>query len=180
LIPELVAEYRLKPVGQLGTVSCRPWSHAGKFLLLGDAAHAIAPFHGQGMNAAFEDCSELDALIAEERGDWPRVFARFEAERLANTRAIAEMALENYQEMRDDVRDPRFELKAKVAFELERRHPGRFIPRYAMVMFHPEIGYAEAQRRGRVQAAILDRLTAGAGRLDEIDFEEAARLVGAL
>jgi kynurenine 3-monooxygenase len=177
LIPDVAAEYAARPVGRLGTVTCRPWSHAGRILLLGDAAHAIVPFHGQGMNAAFEDCLEIDRLTAAHAGDWPTVLAQFEHNRVDDARAIAAMALENYREMRADVRDPRFELRAAASFELERRFPGRFIPRYAMVMFHPEIAYAEAERRGRAQAAILDALTAGARTLDDVDFERAPALL---
>jgi kynurenine 3-monooxygenase len=148
---------------------------------VGDAAHAIVPFHGQGMNAAFEDCVELDELVGAHRTsaghDWPAIFAAFEAARAPNARAIAEMALENYREMRDEVRDPKFRLRAELSFELERRFPGRFIPRYSMVMFHPEISYAEAQRRGLAQARILHDLTATAGRLADVDFGLAATLV---
>ena len=160
LLPDLEREYASRPVGTLGTVRCDPWSHAATgnrhALLVGDAAHAIVPFHGQGMNAAFEDCACLDRLLGEIGPDWPGVIARFEAERRDNSTAIAAMALENYAEMRDGVRDPAFERRARLAFELERRFPGRFIPRYSMVMFHPEIAYAEAERRGRIQAGILD------------------------
>jgi kynurenine 3-monooxygenase len=183
LIPKLAEEYSSHPVGKLGTVHCRPWSFASKVLLIGDAAHAIVPFHGQGMNAAFEDCVVLDELIGRHgdagRHDWPAIFAAFERERAPNARAIAEMALENYREMRDDVRDPKFELRAALSFELERRFPGRFIPRYSMVMFHPEIPYAEAQRRGAIQAGILAELTAAAQSLDDVDFARAAALVEA-
>src|SRR5204862_4557993 len=121
----------------------------------------------QGMNAAFEDCVVLDRLLeqraADGSGDWQQVFADFERLRAPNTRAIAEMASENYQEMRDEVRDAKFELRAQLSFELERRFPGRFIPRYSMVMFHPEISYAEAQRRGAVQAQLLEELDRGTG-----------------
>jgi kynurenine 3-monooxygenase len=159
LMPDLEQEYAVKPVGTLGTVHCSPWSRtAGEssVLLIGDAAHAIVPFHGQGMNAAFEDCAELARLTADLGPDWPNVLRSFESARADNARAIAEMALENYEEMRDGVRDPTFESRAALSFELERRFAGRFIPRYSMVMFHPEIGYAEAQARGRIQAAILD------------------------
>jgi kynurenine 3-monooxygenase len=181
LIPQLTHAYGRNPVGHLGTVHCRPWSFARRVLLVGDAAHAIVPFHGQGMNAAFEDCVELDALIGRHRAgdgyDWPAIFAAFEAVRAPNARAIAEMALENYREMRDEVRDPKFRLRAELSFELERRFPGRFIPRYSMVMFHPEIPYAEAQRRGLAQAQILHNLTKTADHLAEIDFGLAATLV---
>ena len=174
LIPTLDDAYAGNPVGHLGTVHCRPWSFGKRVLLVGDAAHAIVPFHGQGMNAAFEDCVELDRLVAEHRAgagyDWAAIFAAFEAARAPNARAIAEMALENYREMRDEVRDPKFRLRAELSFELERRFPGRFIPRYSMVMFHPEIPYAEAQRRGQAQARILHNLTKTADRLAEVDF----------
>ena len=180
LMPALQREYASHPVGHLGTVYCKPWSYRDRILLVGDAAHAIVPFHGQGMNAAFEDCIVLDRLIGGEAGgDWPRVFARFEETRAPNTRAIAEMAIENYREMRDEVRDAKFQLRAQLSFELERRFPGRFVPRYSMVMFHPEIPYAEAQRRGAVQAGILHELTAHADTLAAVDFIRAAALVAA-
>jgi kynurenine 3-monooxygenase len=183
LLPALAQDYASHPVGHLGTVHCRPWSFANRILLVGDAAHAIVPFHGQGMNAAFEDCAALDALLGQYAGphghDWPAIFAEFEAARAPNARAIAEMALENYREMRDEVRDAKFELKAELAFELERRFPGRFIPRYSMVMFHPEIPYAEAQRHGREQARILRELTVNADSLREVDFALANDLVQA-
>jgi kynurenine 3-monooxygenase len=180
LIPALERDYDEHPVGILGTVHCRPWSFANRVLLVGDAAHAIVPFHGQGMNAAFEDCAVLDELIGRHGGDWPVIFAAFEAERAPNARAIAEMALENYREMRDDVRDPKFQLRADLSFELERRFPGRFIPRYSMVMFHPEIPYAEAQRRGAAQARILDELSASTDSLATVDFTRAGKLVESL
>jgi kynurenine 3-monooxygenase len=184
LIPALERDYAEHPVGLLGTVHCRPWSFANRVLLVGDAAHAIVPFHGQGMNAAFEDCVVLDELIGRhrtERGcDWPAIFAAFEAERAPNARAIAEMALENYREMRDDVRDPKFQLRADLSFELERRFPGRFIPRYSMVMFHPEIPYADAQRRGAVQTTILNELTRSADSMSQVDLQKGATLVESL
>jgi kynurenine 3-monooxygenase len=178
LMPGLAREYASHPVGQLGTIHCAPWSYRGRILLVGDAAHAIVPFHGQGMNAAFEDCIVLDGLIGQLGSDWHRVFARFEALRAPNTRAIAEMAIENYREMRDEVRDAKFALRAELSFELERRFPGKFIPRYSMVMFHPEIPYAEAQRRGAAQARILRELTVNADSVTTVDFARAARLVG--
>jgi len=184
LIQGLEHDYAEHPVGQLGTVHCRPWSFANRVLLVGDAAHAIVPFHGQGMNAAFEDCITLDALTAKHEStgghDWPAIFAAFEADRAPNARAIAEMALENYREMRDEVRDAKFELRAALSFELERRFPGRFIPRYSMVMFHPEIPYAEAQRRGAAQTGILDELSASTDSLATVDFTRAGRLVESL
>jgi len=174
LMPDLLGEFASHPQGQLGTVHATPWQVAGRVLLLGDAAHAIVPFHGQGMNAAFEDCVVLDALVA--RGaDWPAVFAQFEQARRPNAAAIAHMALENYAEMRDAVLDARFVRRKELAMGLERRFPDRFIPRYSMVMFHPEISYAEALRRGAVQAQLLDELDPGPG--SEPDPARAEQLV---
>jgi kynurenine 3-monooxygenase len=177
LIPDIDAEFAARPVGTLGTVYCEPWHLAGRILLLGDAAHAIVPFHGQGMNAAFEDCAALDESIGRLGADWPAVLEEFERARTANAGAIAEMALENYAEMRDIVRSSDFELRRSIAFELERRFPDRFVPRYSMVMFHPEIPYAEAQRRGAIQAKILGELSAGKRSVSEVDFPHAERLV---
>jgi kynurenine 3-monooxygenase len=162
LLPDLAAQFAAHPQGQLGTVHATPWHVGGEVLLLGDAAHAIVPFHGQGMNAAFEDCTVLDALLGAHR-DWPARFAQFERSRRPNTDAIAQMALENYIEMRDAVLDARFVRRKAIAMALERRFPDRFIPRYSMVMFHPEIPYAEALRRGALQAQLLEELDAGSG-----------------
>jgi kynurenine 3-monooxygenase len=137
----------------------------------------MVPFHGQGMNAAFEDCRILDGLVeAHER--WDTLFAAFEAGRRADAAAIARMALENYAEMRAHVLETRFVRQKAVALDLERRFPGRFVPRYSMVMFHPEIPYAEAERRGAVQQQILDLLVpqAAPGALD-YDRELARSLV---
>lgn len=177
LIPEIDAGPSARPIGTLGTVHCNPWRLDRRILLLGDAAHAIVPFHGQGMNAAFEDCALLDAAVERRGADWPAVLAEFEQGRTADAEAIAEMALENYREMRDTVRSPGFELRRGIAFELEKRFPERFVPRYSMVMFHPEIPYAEARRRGAVQAEILSELAVGARSPQEIDFARAAALV---
>lgn len=160
LLPRLAGEFAQHPQGQLGTVHTSPWHAGGKVLLLGDAAHAIVPFHGQGMNAAFEDCRVLDELL-DRHDDWEGLFAEFERARRPNTEAIAQMALENYVEMRDAVRNARFVRLKGLAMALERRFPDRFIPRYSMVMFHPEIPYAEALRRGAVQAQLLDELDPG-------------------
>ena len=161
LIPDLVAQFRSHPAGHLGTIHADPWA-CGAVLLLGDAAHAIVPFHGQGMNAAFEDCALLDALVAGAgpHGNWPEIFARFSRTRHGDTEAIAQMALENYAEMRSAVLDARFLRHQAWALQLERLYPTRFIPRYAMVMFHPEISYSEALRRGAVQQQILAQLDA--------------------
>ena len=174
LLPDLAAQFAAHPQGQLGTVYAAPWHVGGQVLLLGDAAHAIVPFHGQGMNAAFEDCTVLAGLLGEHR-DWEARFAQFERVRRPNTAAIAQMALENYLEMRDTVLDARFVRRKALAMALERRFPDRFIPRYSMVMFHPEITYAEALRRGAVQAQLLEQLDRGEDAAP--DWSLAARLI---
>jgi kynurenine 3-monooxygenase len=124
------------------------------------------------MNAAFEDCRVLDSML-DQHDNWESLFRAFEQARKPNTEAIAKMALQNYTEMRDTVLDAGFVRRKSLALELERRFPDRFIPRYAMVMFHPEIPYAEALRRGIVQERILLELDTGGA----IDFDLAARLI---
>lgn len=157
LVPDLAEQFARNPQGQMGTIYTKPWHIGGKVLLLGDAAHAIVPFHGQGMNAAFEDCIVFDELL-DGHDDWASLFAEVEKRRRPNADAIAQMALENYIEMRDTVLDPKFQRHKALAVELEKRFPDRFIPRYSMVMFHPEIPYAEALRRGAIQSGILTQL----------------------
>ena len=171
LIPDLATQFEAHPQGMLGTVRCPQWRDGELLLLIGDAAHAIVPFHGQGMNCAFEDCRILDALLAHNPS---HAFSQFEAGRRADCEAIAAMALENYAEMRDTVRNPRFQRQKVLAMALERAHPDRFIPRYSMVMFHDEIPYSTAFERGRVQQGILDELTDGSA---EPDLQVAAQLI---
>ncbi|MGH8397147.1 MAG: FAD-dependent oxidoreductase [Gammaproteobacteria bacterium] len=176
LIPNLGSEFYRHPTGMMGTVHCPQWHIKDQFLLLGDAAHAIVPFHGQGMNCAFEDCLILDQCIGKHRDDWQQVFTEFERQRRPDAEAIAAMALENYVEMRDVVRDPKFHLQKKLGFLLEERHPGVFVPRYSMVMFH-YLPYSEAQRRGAIQKTILDQLTAHTDDIDEVDIALADTLI---
>lgn len=180
LMPEALAELKHNPIGVLGTVRTPQWFHRHKALLLGDAAHAIVPFHGQGMNCCFEDCAALAALLRSQAptspDQWENVFAEFQDQRLINANAIADMALENYLEMRAKVTDPAFKLRRKLAQALERRHPRQFIPRYSLVMFHT-VTYAEAFRRGLDQQYILEELTHGKSSLAEIDWRKADQLV---
>jgi kynurenine 3-monooxygenase len=179
LMPDAVAEFERHPVGFLGSVSANPWHYRGMTALIGDSAHAIVPFHGQGMNCCFEDCVEFDACM-DRYSSWESVFAEFCSLRKPNTDAIAAMSLDNYLEMRELVAHPKFQLQQALSLELEKRHPTRFIPRYSMVMFHHEIPYATARSRGIIQAALLDELTAGAvSRVADVDFERAQRDISA-
>src|SRR5262249_58447572 len=100
LMPRVVEDFFGNPTGHLETIRCEPWSFEDHALVLGDAAHAIVPFHGQGMNAAFEDCSAFDRCLEDPDRSWNEVFADFEKRRRPNTNAIADMALENYVDMR--------------------------------------------------------------------------------
>jgi kynurenine 3-monooxygenase len=178
LMPDAIEEFAGHPVGFLGTVSASPWHVQGQAALIGDAAHAMVPFHGQGMNCCFEDCIEFDAGIGSD--SWEHVFTKFDSARKPNTDAIAAMARDNYLEMRESVADPKFQLQQALSLELERRFPRRFIPRYSMVMFHHEIPYLTALERGASQAAILDELTEGAvNSLADVNFERAERLITA-
>ena len=178
-MPDCVAEFMAHPLGSLGSVWAAPWHASGQALLLGDAAHAMVPFHGQGMNCCFEDCIEFDRCVARH-SSWQAAFSDFSAARKPNTDAIGAMALENYLEMRSQVADPKFQLQQALSLELERRFPQRFIPRYSMVMFHHEIPYRTAQERGAVQAAILESLTVGTvSTLQDVDFERAEREIRA-
>jgi kynurenine 3-monooxygenase len=176
-IPELERDFFDNPTGALVTVKCGPWHAGGKALLIGDAAHAIVPFFAQGMNSGFEDCRVLNSLIDSIDPDWETVFAAFTKVRKPNADAIADMAVENFVEMRDSVTDPKFILRKKVGFELEKRWPDHFIPRYSMVIFRPDIPYAEAQRRGALQDRILDKLCAGISAPDQVNWSEAEKLL---
>lgn len=176
-MPGMVDDFFGNPTGALVTVKCAPWNLGGKAVLIGDAAHAIVPFFAQGMNSGFEDCAVLNGLVDSADPDWEKVFMRFTQLRKPNADAIADMAVENFTEMRDSVTDPIFLLKKKVGFELEKRWPGKFIPRYSMVIFHPDIPYAEAQRRGAIQDKILEKLCAGISAPEQVNWGEAEKLV---
>jgi kynurenine 3-monooxygenase len=180
LLPDRIREFHAHPTGTLGTLRCPVWHSADRALLIGDAAHAIVPFHGQGMNCAFEDCVTLSELIERHGPRWHEVLPRFVALRRENAQAIAEMALENYREMRADVADPQFLHKKRIERRLAERHPRRFVPRYTLVSF-TRIPYALAYARGRIQDELLQRLAGVGGDgsdqdLSAIDREIEARL----
>lgn len=151
LMPTLARDFKENPTSSLITVKCRPWQWQNRILLLGDAAHAIVPFYGQGMNAGFEDCTILDALHDRFDGDWSRIIPEFAANRAADGDAIAELAQRNFIEMRDLVGDPKFLLRKKIAAHLQAQHPD-FLPVYSMVTFsntpyHIAMEEEEAQNR---------------------------------
>ncbi|MDQ6527172.1 NAD(P)/FAD-dependent oxidoreductase [Nocardioides sp. LHD-245] len=163
LAPDLVDDYRHNPIGSLATIRSYPWVHRGEratLALVGDAAHAIVPFFGQGANCAFEDCIEIDRSLAEHDGDWRRALDAYQQRRKANCDAIAEMALDNFVEMRDRVNSPVFQAKTQAEHWLERTLPGRFVSRYELVSF-TTVPYAEIPARVGRQRLVTAVATAG-------------------
>ena len=154
LIPNLVEDFQKNSTGDLASVYCKPWHLGDKALLIGDAAHAVVPFFGQGMNASFQDCSTLAKLMGQNKNDWKTIFNTFSSVQVENGHAIADMAIENYLEMRDHVNDTEYKKRRNVELKLERMFPGQFIPRYSMVSFH-QIPYAEVYQRGGKQSKII-------------------------
>jgi kynurenine 3-monooxygenase len=176
LMPQLRANYARNPTGSMVTIKSSPWHLEGKVLLLGDAAHAIVPFFGQGMNCAFEDCTVFLELLDRLGPDWPKLFQEFEHARKINTDAIADLALENFVEMRDRVADPRFLFRKKVELALEAKYPRHFVPKYAMVTFH-RVPYSVALSRGKVQDRLLAELCDPIARIEDLDWKKADHLI---
>jgi len=154
LMPELMKDFKENPTGSLVTIRCAPWYYQDKVALLGDAAHAVVPFYGQGMNAAFEDCVVFDECLAEFPNDRKRAFAEYFARRRANADALADLAVHNFIEMRDKTASRSFRTKKKLDHALEGVLPGIYLPLYTMVSF-TRIPYAEATRRAQLQNRIV-------------------------
>lgn len=166
MVPDLANQFFTNPTGALATLRGTGWSHEGRAVVVGDAAHAIVPFHGQGMNAAMESVRALDRHLRASPDDLAAAFAAYEVERKPDADAIAAMALDNYVEMRAGVVDPDYLAQRTLALELEQRHPTRLSPRYNMVMFST-MPYAEAQARAQRQAELIK--TALADETTDID-----------
>ena len=176
LMPHLADNFFANPTGAMVTIKCSPWHADARALLLGDAAHAIVPFFGQGINCGFEDCTVLLELIDRHGADWKGVFSEFERARKSNTDAIADLAVENFVEMRDRVADPQFLLRKKIELALESRYPRFFVPKYAMVTFH-RVPYSTALKRGQVQDEMLSELCGDISRVEDLDWGKADRLI---
>ena len=174
LMPGFDADWDAHPVGQLATLYLDRWHVDGRAVLLGDAAHAVVPFHGQGMNAGFEDAGELATLLAAQPDNPAAVFATFEARRKPNADAIAAMSLANYIEMRDSVANPHYVLKRELAAALTARAPRHFMSRYRMVSF-TSLPYATCVARAHTQNQLMDAILAGHASLDGIDLDAAAQ-----
>jgi kynurenine 3-monooxygenase len=154
LMPALLEDFKTNPTGSLVTIRCAPWFFKDKVALVGDAAHAVVPFYGQGMNAAFEDCVVLDKCLAEFPQDRHRAFAEYFSRRKENTDALADLAIENFIEMRDKTASRVFRAKKKLDHLLEGLLPGIYLPLYTMVTF-TRIPYAKAARRAQLQDRIV-------------------------
>ena len=160
LIPNILEEFTNNPTGPLGTIKCSPWHYKNKNVLLGDSAHAIVPFYGQGMNASFEDVTVFNAILEQHEGDWETIFKTYEKTRKADTDAIADLAIDNYYEMRDHVANPIFKEKRILEMALEKAFPKNYFSKYSMVTFKEDIPYSQAMKKGRAQdKAILNMIT---------------------
>jgi kynurenine 3-monooxygenase len=157
LMPNVAEEYLQNPTSSLVTIRCFPWSYKDKALIIGDAAHAIVPFYGQGMNAGFEDCVILDDLMEAHAGNWPQILREYQNQRFANADAIADLALQNFVEMRDHVANPKFLLRKKIEAHIHQLYPTMWTPLYTMIAFS-HTPYAEALRLGKKQDAIMQQI----------------------
>ena len=162
LMPNLVDDFFENPTAPLGTVKCSPWHYKGNTLLMGDAAHAIVPFYGQGMNASFEDVVEFDKVLDQDLDNWEAIFTTYEKSRKKDTDAIADLAIDNFHEMKDHVANPIFQEKRKLEMALEKNFPDSYSSKYSLVTFNENVPYREAMLRGRAQdKAILNMLADG-------------------
>lgn len=159
LMPDLTTEFFKNPTAPLGTIKCFPWQFQGKNLILGDAAHAIVPFYGQGMNAAFEDVFEFDAALEAHHDNWEAAFLSFQQKRKKDTDGIADLAIDNFHEMKDHVANPVFQQKRTLEMALETALPNTYFSKYSMVTFREDMGYNQAMLLGRAQdKAILNMI----------------------
>ena len=184
LMPNLVNEFFENPTGTLGTVKCYPWITYGKTLIMGDAAHAIVPFYGQGMNASFEDIVVLDKYIEKFEGDlksgqtnWEAIFSEYQKERKRDTDAIADLAIDNFSEMKEHTANPLFQQKRKLEIAFEEKFPERYNSKYSLVTFNADIPYSVAMRRGRAQDKAILNLLDDEKLADSMSLEEKLILV---
>ncbi len=177
LMPTLAEDFRNNPTCSLVTVRCFPWVR-NKTFVIGDAAHALVPFYGQGMNAGFEDCRVLNDLLNKFDDDWEKVLPEFQTLRRPDTDAIAQLAIDNFIEMRDLVGDEDFILRKKIEAKLHELYPEKWIPQYSLVTFYDGVRYSEAQLKGRKQRLIMDEVMIRSDihkRWRSLNFEEIVK-----
>ena len=169
-IPHYLDEFFENPTGALGTIKCSPWQAYEKVVVLGDAAHAVVPFYGQGMNASFEDVRVFDEILEKHDGDWSKILPEFEAARIENGNAIGDLAVENLYEMQDRVDDEDFKKKRKLEMQLEQKYAD-YYSKYSLVTFRPELSYVAAMKLGRAQDDLLLKICTSS-EYEKISLEE--------
>ena len=177
LIPSIKDEFFNNPTGPLGTIKCSPWMYKNKTILIGDAAHAIVPFYGQGMNASFEDVTVFDEILNQDLGSWEAVFKQYQNSRKEDVDAIADLAIDNFHEMKDHVANPLFKEKRKLEMELEKTFPNEYFSKYSMVTFNEDIPYAEAMKKGRAQDKALLNMVADNDLENNLDLKSVLKKV---
>ncbi|HEY0742153.1 MAG TPA: NAD(P)/FAD-dependent oxidoreductase [Chryseosolibacter sp.] len=176
LMPGLIEDFEGNPTSSLVTIKCFPWVR-NKTFLIGDAAHGIVPFYGQGMNAGFEDCRILNELLTKHHDDWDYVLPEFQSLRKPDTDAIAQLALDNFIEMRDLVADADFLLRKKIEAKLHQLYPDKWIPLYSMVTFNDQIRYSQAYAKGQKQKQIMDEVMKATDIFDRWETLDYAGIV---
>ena len=175
MLPDLAEQYFRNPQSNLAIIRCAPWTHKDKVALVGDSAHAIVPFYGEGMNSGYEDCKVLNDLLNEHGDDdWGTVLDAYGRARKPNGDAIADLSLRNFVEMRDLVADPRFILRKKIEGRLQQRHPDKWLPLYSQVKFS-DIPYVDAWNEGLRHDRIMEEVLAMPGVEERWDSEEVER-----
>jgi kynurenine 3-monooxygenase len=177
LMPTLVEDYFANPSASLVTVKCFPWTFDDKLALIGDAAHAIVPFYGQGMNCGFEDCVVLDELITKHKENWHEIFEEYQSLRKPDGDAVADLALNNFIEMRDKTADPKFLLQKKIEARFSSKYPDKWIPLYSMVTYSPQIRYSTAMKEGARQEEIMKVIMAMPDIEQKWDSEEVEKMI---
>jgi kynurenine 3-monooxygenase len=176
LMPNYVNDFEKNPTGALGTVRCSKWTFEDSVALMGDAAHAIVPFFGQGMNSGFEDCTNFLKVLDQKNGNWPEALQEYDKVQRPNANAIADMAIENWYEMSEKVADPRFQLRKKVEAALEKNFPQMYKSRYGMVTY-TLIPYHVVQQAGLLQDQILAELMTGMNTVEDLSLGQAEGLL---
>ncbi|QDP73002.1 FAD-dependent monooxygenase [Legionella israelensis] len=175
-MPHLVEEFFNHPIGHLSTIKCAPWYYKDECLLIGDAAHGIVPFFGQGMNCAFEDCRIFDLLLDNYADDWSKAIPAFYQERKINTEAVAAMSMDNYHEIQTDIIDSKFNLRKQIEHELMKRYPEQYISKHVLVMF-TNTPYAMAKAYGEVQDELLRKICSDINSFEEVNWKKVNQLM---
>jgi kynurenine 3-monooxygenase len=177
IMPTLLDDFFTNATSSLVTVKCYPWVFDNRIALIGDAAHAIVPFYGQGMNCGFEDCVVLNELIEKHSGDWNNILGEYQQLRKPDGDAIADLAVANFVEMRDKTADPMFLLQKKIEARFSEKYPDKWIPLYSMVTYSPHIRYSTALREGNRQEKIMQKVMALPDIESKWDSHEVEQLI---